>query len=336
MLRRNFLAAAITLLVSTGCSQTSTSMRVMAYNLEWFSENAKEERLDHIKSVLQSIQPSIVAVEEVQSRAALRQVFLDGTWELAIKDDPAEDQECGLAIRKPYQLQEFDTVFKDPGLDYAFPGGRNVLRAVVKTPANESFTFYVVHMKSRGGGRIQTDPQREMAAGMLASYIKGKKDANAVVLGDFNDCPDDVSVNILETGNLKAPGGRQKNENPLLINLFETLYDQDGVSHGLSTMYKGEDLKPFVPGAKAENEKLRGKDYNFPADVHVEQILFDQILVGPGLAKRAVGPTIYSGRDALEGKAGTTQKKEDGHAEYVEKSTRASDHLPVYVDFGVP
>lgn len=313
------------------CGQPA-NLRVMAYNIEWFSEDANPFRVEKIKSILDTVKPQVVAVEEVQSRAALKQVF-DDNWTIGIKDDPNEDQETGIAVKKPYEIIESDTVFKDATLDFAFPGGRNVFRAVVKAPDGELFTFYVVHCKSRGGGRLQTDIQRETAAGMLASYIKGKKEPNVVVLGDFNDCPDDVSVNILESGNLRSPGGRYTPVDPILVNLFEPLYDADMVTHGLAALYQsGDDLSPVVAGAKAENEKFRGKDYNFPGDVRVEQIMFDQILVSPALASRSGKPGIFTGRAALEGRVGTTRKNAEGHAEYVEKGTRASDHLPIYVD----
>lgn len=313
------------------CGQ-SANLRVMSYNLEWFSEEANPFRIEKIKAVLDTVKPQVVAVQEVQSRAALRQVF-DDNWTIGIKDDPKEDQETGIAVKAPYEIVESDTVFKDTTLDFAFPGGRNVFRAMVKAPDGELFTFYVVHCKSRGGGRLQTDIQRETAAGMLASFIKGKKEPNVVVLGDFNDCPDDVSVNILESGDLRSAGGRLTPKDPILLNLCEPLYDENMVTHGLAALYQsGDELSPIVPGAKAENEKFRGKEYNFPGDVRVEQILFDQILVSPALAPRSGKPGIFAGRAALEGRVGTTRKNAEGLAEYVEKGTRASDHLPIYVD----
>lgn len=325
------LLALTLVIISSACGRAQESMRVMTYNLEWFSEQANPFRIEKVTAILDATAPNVVAVQEIQSRAALQQIF-DDKWTIGIKDDPAEFQETGIAVKKPLELVESDTVFKDPGLDFAFPNGRNVFRAVVKTPIGELFTFYVVHSKSRGGGRIHTDYQREAAAAMLAAYIKGKKEPNVVVLGDFNDCPDDVSVNILESGNLFVKGGRQTPEAPFLINLMEPLYDADSITHGLAALYKGDPLTPVVPGAKDQNEKLRGKDYNYPGDVHIEQILFDQILVSPSLAARSKRPTIYSGREALEGRVGTTSRALDGTADYKEKGTRASDHLPVYVD----
>ncbi|MEQ1824058.1 MAG: endonuclease/exonuclease/phosphatase family protein [Fimbriimonadaceae bacterium] len=320
-----------------GCSQQPgpppTSIRIATYNMEWFGEDANPQRVSNLQSVIKEIDPQVVAFQEVQSKRAAEQVFGD-EWEIGIKDNPKEDQETGVAVKKPFVLESSDTVFQDAALDAAFPGGRDVLRAVVKSPSGESFTFYVVHMKSRGGGgRLKTDNQREMAADLLAAHIRGKHESNVIVLGDFNDCPDDVSVNILETGDKRTRGGRASKPGPLLFNLCEKLYDEDGVTHGLSDKFKGKAIPAMVKGAKKENEQWRGKEYSFPSDVRVEQILFDQILVSKNLLDQASETKIYSGADAMRGSIGRVRKSADGLAEYLEKGSRASDHLPVYVDF---
>ena len=117
-----------------------------------------------------------------------------------------------------------------------------------------------------------------------------------------------------------------------MVNLMEPLYDKDYVTHGLWQRFKGAGLEPIVNGAKKENERWRGKEYRYPDDVLVEQIMFDQILVSPGLAKRASSPMIFAGADALMGEPGRTRKDENGRAVYETKPTRSSDHLPVYVD----
>ena len=87
---------------------------------------------------------------------------------------------------------------------------------------------------------------------------------------------------------------------------------------------------PVAPGAKADNDRLRGKDYSFPADVKVTQSLFDQIFVSPVMAKGLESVSVYSRADALRGDGGRTSVDEaTGRARYDEKGDRASDHLPV-------
>jgi endonuclease/exonuclease/phosphatase family metal-dependent hydrolase len=330
---RTLSALSVVVLAALGCAQAvpaKTGLRAMAYNIEWFSEEASPERIANLKSVINNVKPDVVGLEEIQSKKALEQVF-DSSWEIGIKDEASEDQETAIAVRKPLRLVEYDLVFKDASFDFAFPGKRDVLRAVVATPGGKSITFYVLHMKSRSGGRLQTDPQREFGAGLLAAYIKGKREENVVVLGDLNDAPDDASVNILESGNLMAKAGREQAATPLLVNLTEPLYRADYVSFGLNEMFQGQPLQPVIKDAWSENERTRGINYRYPQDLKVTQVFFDQFLVSPALAKVATRPNVYTGIDALRGKKGRTRRTDTGTT-YTEKGSLASDHLPVYVD----
>lgn len=327
------LLVAVVLALGVACvpQSQSGSTRVATYNMQWFSEDANPIRVDRLKNILRSINPNLIGVQEVQSRKALEQLF-DSTYTIAMMDEEDEDQEVALIVRKPYTVESYTTLFRSKELDFAFPGKRDVLWAVVVSPSGEKFSVYVLHNKSRGGGRMNTDPQRQMAMGMLAAWISQRPKENAIVVGDLNDAPDDVSVNILETGRLTVDGGRVTTDKPLMVNLMEPLYDQDYVSLGLNSEFKGEKLDPIMKRAKSENERFRGKEYRFPDDVLTEGALFDQILVSPALAKRAGTPMIFSGLDALGGTTGRTTKDDKGRAVYQEKGTGASDHLPVFVD----
>lgn len=331
------VAAAAFLTLGNGEAQpTGERVRVATYNIEWFGEEANPARVANLKSVIKSIDANVVGMQEIASKKALTQVF-DDEWQLGIKDDPADYQEPAIAVKKPLVLESYGLVFPGPALDYAFPNARDVLRAVVATPSGQRFTCYVVHLKSRRGGRANTDPQREMATGLIAAYIAGRPEERyALVMGDMNDAPDDRSVNILETGDLLASGGRpERRAKTLMVNPMEPLYDQDAVTYGVNDRFNGTELEARVEGAKAENEKFRGQNPNYPADYRVTQTLLDQILVTPGLAQRMVGgATIYGGIDALRGRGGRTTLV-DGKPDYVEKGDLASDHLPVVVEFSL-
>lgn len=309
-------------------------LRVMTYNIQWFSEDSDPVRIKNIKEILDKTTPDIVGLQEIQSKKALRQVF-DDSWSIGIQDDPKQFQEVAIAVRKPYKLVKTELLFTSPALDFAFPGNRDVLRAEVETPEGEKVFVYVNHLKSRRGGRWVTDQQREQAAGMLAGYLAAMKGENSIVLGDMNDSPDDRCVNILESGNTMAPGGASEWPKPLLHNLCEPLYRKNFVSIDLNRLFKGEALSPVVPGAYNSNEELRGKEHKFPDDVKVTQALFDQILVSPSLFGKLEGKAfIYTEPNSMKGSNGRIQMDEGtGNVTYTEKGTRASDHQPVYADF---
>lgn len=337
--------AALTLLASGFvCAQTpfpvatSESTRVMTYNIQWFHAGDDVIRIANIKQILADVKPNIVCVQEIEGKSALQQVF-DSSWQIGIMDLPEEFQETGIAVRRPYVLESYDLVFRGKELDFAFPGSRDLFRSVIKTPAGKTLVVYSHHMKSRSGGRLQTDAQRQMAAGMIASYIENKKDENVILAGDMNDAPNDACANILESGNVLAKGGDEKKYD-LLANLTEELSDNDYVSIGLHDLYTGGGISAKVTGAKADNDRLRGKDYRFPADVKVPQTFFDQIFCSPNLYARGGKAYVYDHAPALKGTRGRVKVSENATTgartvEYLEKGSLASDHLPVFADIQI-
>jgi endonuclease/exonuclease/phosphatase family metal-dependent hydrolase len=301
-------------------------LRIATYNVTFLSEREPQERLENLRSVIRNLQPDILALQEVQSLQALRALLRD-EWEIAIQDNPGERQEVALAVRKPLTLARWEFLFSGKEFDDAFPGGRDVLRAVVTPPKGPDIVVYVVHLKSRSGGRRLTDHQRIMACALLAGYIRAKNEPYAILLGDFNDSPDDTSLNILETGDLLTKGRMENDPDHFLINLCEPLWAKDYVSFGAYLLPRGKPFVPKVQGARKENDRWRDKDYRYPDDLSIIQILFDQILVTPALAKSVKKPAqVYAGEDALKG---TPSKRET-------PGTLASDHLPVYVDLDFP
>lgn len=338
-MKRVLLIAVVAACGLAAHAQTA-NMRLASWNLEWFAEGANAERLANINSVLGNIKPNVIGLQEIQSKAALVQLFPEGgDWQIGIQDDPTEPQELAVAVRKPFKLVKWELVFSRPIFDAMFPNRRDVLRAVVEAPNGRRVPIYVVHLKSRSGGRLQTDIQREAAAGMLAAFLYGQSNVEKdyIVLGDLNDSPDDRSVNILESGDIMIPAGPGTPQK-VLVNLAQDLYSKDYVTHGLERVFKGEDMTPQVIGAAASNDGVRGKEYKFPDDVPVTQILFDQILVSPKLAKEVPGKQqIYSRADSIRGRGPrvkvTDQPDGTRAVEYTDKGTQASDHQPVFADF---
>src|SRR5687768_3946177 len=126
---------------------TGGSYRIATYNLGWLLDESSEARYRSILDVVISLQPHVLAVQEVESKEALLRVLPSG-YEVAIADDPKEDQELGLAVRPPFKIVSHKVLFANRRYDYAFPGRRNVLEVELETPSGRIFT-YVVHYKSR-------------------------------------------------------------------------------------------------------------------------------------------------------------------------------------------
>ena len=320
--------------------KTPDKTRVMTYNIQWFHRGDSLERVNNIKSVIKNINPDVIGFQEIEGKAAIMQVLDESEWTIGFKDLPEEFQEVGIAVKKPYRLESYEFVFDTQHLDYPFPGKRDVLKCVLRNPKGVQFIVYVHHMKSRSGGRMQTDAQRCMAAGMLASYIANQNDKNVVVMGDFNDAPNDRSANILESGDVLAKAGI-RGEYKLLANLTEDIFEKDYVTIGLHSMYNGQPgVNAKVVGAKAENDRLRDRDYRFPQDVKITQTFFDQIFASPSIFARGTDCRVYDGEDAFRGLPGRVRVMENQQTgarsvEYTENGTLASDHLPVYADITV-
>ncbi|MCJ7654745.1 MAG: hypothetical protein MUO97_05500, partial [Dehalococcoidia bacterium] len=195
----------------------------------------------------------------------------------------------------------------------------DVLVVRVKHPT-DNLEFYVVavHAKSRYEGRATTDPRRIAAARTMVQKLKaGYAGKPFVLLGDFNDNPDDESMNILETADPNAVAGPEEIPGQFLVNLTEPLCAAGHVSHGLKSDAIRKDDPNLVntidPNSRMRNNRWRGTNKN------TGDILFDQILIPSWMV------TGYVNRSCKVFDKAVAVKGND--------TTRASDHVPVYADF---
>ncbi len=283
----------------------SDSLRVASWNAEWMGEETTAEEWRTKQAVFAELNADVVALQEIQDRAAAQRLA-GPEYAIAIAELAGEDQELAFAIRRPLKFKDNRLIFPESSHESAFPGGRDALWITVESAEGEAIEVVSVHFKSRRGGRKTTDPQREAAAVKLAEWVKSQ--ANPVIIaGDFNDTPDDRSANILETGDPKAAAGADNGR--LLENPFDELWATDHYTQGVRDYFDG----PTMPGARAEDDRLRGRDYDFATEARIKQALFDQILLSLGLAQKMNGAAKI-------------------HFTEASKSRSSSDHLPVWVD----
>lgn len=329
---RTILSAFIVIVLAFG-GLTAQTVKIATYNIYFLDDGISGERKANLQAVLQKLDADIIAFQEISNPAALKNV-LDENYQIAMIDDPAEVQELALAVRSPFEITSSKYVFPDDQYDDPFPRSRNLLQVEVEGEGHQ-FVFLVHHAKSRGGGRVKTDIRREMASRMMVDYIKTNMSGkNVVLLGDFNDNPDDRSLNILEYGDSMATGGIDSVEDTFLYNATETLLDNDYVSYGYWEIYPEIPEETFnltVTGAREENNKWRGlENYNYYTDVKIKGILFDQVLVSMNLRPyvRDVGVLNYA--FAIKGNESKIRFEHDS-LRYLHRGSLASDHVPVWV-----
>lgn len=331
------LALFLPLLISVpACAQVpqgNPELRVASYNIEWLSDTERPERLEKLEKIIRDIDADVIGFQEIKNKKALEQ-FLPNVYEIWTDENAREYQQLAIAVKRPYKLVEAKQIFTSPTLEYAFPRFRDVIEATVEAPTGEQFNVYVVHLKSRSGGRANTDGQRMMAMALLTSYLTFHEQQDFIVLGDFNDAPDDPGPNILKTGMIKKQFGEI--QSTFAHNLMDDLYKQNYVSYGMNYLYSGQRIRAIVDGAYAENVKWRDQNPAFPGDFAVTQILFDHIVISKSFydtGHRTAG--VYDDPIAMSGRGGRIQFRGD-IVEYTEFGDLASDHLPVWADLRIP
>lgn len=325
----NWRTASLVLVLVSGAATAQTAARIATYNIKYLDTGVGQQgdRLTKIREVIQRLEADIIGLQEINNRDALELVFAPAEWRLVIDDDSNENQDVALAVRRPWTLPDFpsdtdldadddDFLFPGSGNDTNFPKRRDVLAVRVRAPNEDiELVIMVVHAKSRLEGRALTDPRRVGAARDLIARIRQDYDeARLVLLGDFNDNPDDQSLNILETGLNNAPAGPEEIQGPFLVNLTETLVVADHVSHGLKTdAVHGDHVHTVDAGSRQRNNDLRGTNAN------TGDILFDQLLIPAWMVGEYVPDSAQVFDHAVAAQGNNT--------------TRASDHVPVFADF---
>lgn len=299
-------------------------LRVASYNIRDLEAGVSAGRLANLRAVLGRLEADIIGLQEIGDRATLARLLPPDEWTIVL-DDQGDRLNLAVAVRRPYRVVSLPApydagdeqfLFEGPICEPFFLYGRDVLAVEVGLPGGTVWVL-VHHAKSRVGGRHLTDWQRCGAAAQLVGVLQRDFAGRQVILlGDFNDNPDDQSLNILETGNWAArPGPEPGVEGTLLVNLCQPLVEQDRVSWGLNELTTdGGRVDTRVPGSRERNQRERF------ASGTPQPILFDQILVSAGIETAVIRGSVKVFDDpvALAGGA-----------------ERASDHLPVLADFAL-
>jgi endonuclease/exonuclease/phosphatase family metal-dependent hydrolase len=298
---------------------SAETVTVASYNIKFLNSGVQEQgnRLEKLRAVISLLNADAIGLQEIRDRAALELLFPPADWVIVIDDSSGDDQDVAVVARKrSLTVLSHRFLFEGSANDSFFPSRRDLL--CVEFGVNgttETFSLMVHHAKARVGGRANTDARREGASRKIVELIQQEfEDKSFIILGDFNDNPDDRSLNILETGNPNAPGGPEEIDGPLMINLMDRLCAEGHVSHGRrASDVIGDRINTVDPRSRDRNNEARGSIRN------TGDILFDQILFPVWMVNKYVGGSakVFDHAVAVLGSGDNV----------------ASDHLPVLAEF---
>lgn len=171
-----------------------------------------------------------MGLAEIESKLVLQDllgktVLRKWPYQLVHYDSP---DRRGIDVALLYNKEHFKLVHSQalPFVCEAWPTykSRDILHVQLRAKDGSLINFLICHWPSRYGGKLQTAPKRYCAAQVLNNYRADLKGA-VIIMGDFNDAPQDESMRYLADG---LPGLD-------LINLMQAAPSYLG-----SHRYKGE------------------------------------------------------------------------------------------------
>src|SRR6056297_3034473 len=251
-----------------------------------------ERKMNHLAYAIEKLDgdpkqagPDILGFCEVENRAVVEDLIQtapidEANYAIVHYDSPDHRGiDVGLLYRKDhFELIDSKTyTLTFPGEDYHT---RDQLLVVGKL-RGEKVHVIVNHWPSRRGGQEKSNYRRVAAAKLTKSIIdsvqKVETEANIIVMGDFNDDPDNESVaDVLQSTSDKSKVRDNGFYNPLAnllskdrgtlcyrddwflfdqILLTKSLLDKEGLKYKKSNIYDDESIR--VQGGKYDGHPLR-------------------------------------------------------------------------------
>ena len=251
---KKFLLTCSLLLVAISFSIADTGFRILFYNVENLFDTVDDplkdddeflpegtmkwkpwrywEKLRNITRVITAVggmySPALVGLCEVENDSVLfdltrRSPLRAQGYEYVITSSP---DERGVDVALLYQRHQFRLLEKNEHevlfSDKRLRPTRNILHVAGKTVTGDTLDLFVCHWPSRRGGQRESEPARIDAASLLRRKVDSlfsiRGDANIVIMGDFNDNPDNRSISLT----LGAGAPDQDCSEKRLYNLFSS------------------------------------------------------------------------------------------------------------------
>ncbi len=178
----------------------------------WDKYKDKQKKIYKVLSAIGGWElPEIVGLYEVENEFVLKDLLKNTplkfrNYEIVHKESP---DARGIDVAMLYRSDKFKLISKQ-FIPIVFPFDtakktRDILYARGYTKDNDTLNIFVNHWPSRFGGRSESEMNRQIAAQTLRnkvdSIFRSNSLSNVIIIGDFNDEPEDVSVtDVLKAG----------------------------------------------------------------------------------------------------------------------------------------
>lgn len=208
--------------------------------LGW-TEERYNKKLDNLTQVLtaldESYLPGIIGVCEVENRGVLKDLtrhkkLRRANYKIVHHNSP---DERGIDNALLYASFEFK-VLEDRAVPVMFPDDpddrtRDILyvKGVFKEAKQDTVFIFVNHWPSRWGGQEKSEPARiraaEVTRGIVDSIYRHHETANIILMGDFNDEPENNSLSEVLNA---VPVAKEPEDNQLYNLMFPMLKRGEG------------------------------------------------------------------------------------------------------------
>ncbi|MDO4949916.1 MAG: endonuclease/exonuclease/phosphatase family protein [Bacteroidales bacterium] len=148
--------------------------------------------------------PALVGLCEVENAHCLDDLtrhspLREADYRYVMTDSP---DERGVDVTLLYQRSRFKLLWsrsvRVPSEQWRRPPTRDILHVTGLLHSGDTLDVFVCHLPSRSGGAGLTEPYRLRIAGVLRaqadSLFRTRRNARIVIMGDFNDYPDNRSI----------------------------------------------------------------------------------------------------------------------------------------------
>lgn len=218
------------------------------YTPDGFREWTYRRYIDKVKKLTEVIKnivtpdiPDIIGLAEIENKSVMIDILDslrgDGITRYSFIHYDSPD-ERGSDVALIYNTNTF-TVIDSKAITVHLPGiedrTRDILYVSGKLKNNETIHLFITHFPSRGEGREKSERRRYFVASELRHEVyrvlSSNPSENIVIMGDFNDTPDDNSID-------EVLGAKKKFENIEPLKLYNLLYPRHEKGIG-STFHKG-------------------------------------------------------------------------------------------------